>query len=72
MKPLAELNDLMTLAQLKAFMPPGAVGKNALYSEVASGKLVSVRVGQRILVTRQAVLRWLRVSDENSMAVLDA
>lgn len=44
------------------------IGRNTIYEAVERGDLRSIRVGRKILVTRQAVERWLQKMEGKSDA----
>jgi excisionase family DNA binding protein len=53
-KPLA-----FTVAQLRASLGPGVVGRSTLYEAIRRGDLRTVRLGKKILIPATAVTEWL-------------
>jgi len=60
---LAELPDVMTVAEAAAFL---RLGRNTVYEAVRRNELPSVRVGRRLLVPRVGLERFLTTTRELS------
>ena len=52
----AELPDVLTPHDVIAFLP---IGRNAVYDAIKQQSLKSIRVGQKILITKAALREFL-------------
>jgi excisionase family DNA binding protein len=52
----AELPDVLTPRDLIAFLP---VGRNSVYEAIRTRAIKSVRIGQRLLITKAALREFL-------------
>ncbi len=52
----AELPDVLTPQDIIEFLP---IGRNAVYDALKTRKIKSVRIGQKILVTKSALREFL-------------
>lgn len=57
---LSNLPDVLTVEDLTQIL---GIGKNSAYNLVKSGRLKSVRVGRKYLISKQALLQFLGVTE---------
>lgn len=57
---LSNLPDVLTVEDLTQIL---GIGKNSAYNLVNSGSLKSVRVGRKYLISKQALLQFLGVTE---------
>ena len=57
---LSNLPDVLTISDLMLVL---GIGKNSAYNLVNSGQLKSVRVGRKILISKQALMQFLGITE---------
>lgn len=62
MRSLEELPLAAKPAEVLAWLD-GRVGRASLYAEIRRGALRAVKVGRKVLITRQAIAEWLGLPD---------
>ncbi len=54
------------LTDLRGVTEETGIGKTKLYEEIAEGRLRTVRVGKRRLVTREALAAWVTLLESEA------
>jgi hypothetical protein len=58
--PPADAEDLHGADSVKTFARKHALSRDAIYAEIASGRLIARKVGARTIITREDAARWRR------------